>query len=120
VTIPDGYRSDPISPDLSPPFRMAWRSKQPAVPLALNSDALRRWRHRLGRRESGAERTDGEIYLGHLLGIARQTLRLKLRELGLSARHPAVAEEDSGYSHADFPISPIMNVPECPLFSCSP
>jgi two-component system nitrogen regulation response regulator GlnG len=29
-----------------------------------------------------------------LLGIARQTLRLKLRELGLSARHPTEAEED--------------------------
>jgi two-component system nitrogen regulation response regulator GlnG len=29
-----------------------------------------------------------------LLGIARQTLRLKLRELGLSARPPAEAEQD--------------------------
>jgi hypothetical protein len=33
---------------------------------------------------------------GHalVLGIARQTLRLKLRELGLSATRPGDAEED--------------------------
>ena len=30
----------------------------------------------------------------HLLGIARQTLRLKLRELGLSVRRSAEVEED--------------------------
>src|SRR5206468_2871203 len=45
----------PISPDLSPPFRMEWRSKQPAVPLAMNSDALQTWRYWLGRPESDAE-----------------------------------------------------------------
>jgi hypothetical protein len=45
VAIPDGYRSDPISPDLSPPFRMEWRFNQPAAQLAMNSDALRRWRY---------------------------------------------------------------------------
>jgi two-component system, NtrC family, response regulator AtoC len=31
-----------------------------------------------------------------LLGIARQTLRLKLRDLGLSAARPAEAQKDSG------------------------
>ena len=30
----------------------------------------------------------------HILGIARQTLRLKLRDLGLSVRRSAEVEED--------------------------
>ncbi|WP_074312746.1 helix-turn-helix domain-containing protein [Singulisphaera sp. GP187] len=40
------------------------------------------------------EHTRGNLQAALLLGIARQTLRLKLRDLGLSATRPGEAEED--------------------------
>jgi len=53
-------------------------------------------RCRLGRRESG-ERTDAESTRDFLLGIAGQTLRLKLRELGL----PTASEVNARAGRSD-------------------